>query len=597
MASNDEKIIIEIELDDGSLAKGFVKSESVAKKEGKKAGKAYSDSVNTGVDFKGIESKLLSLGAGLIASLGIRETINASIEQDKAVQKLDSSLRSLGRYTPELSKELQNYASTLQDTSRFGDEATLGQLAFAQAMGANVEQSKEIVKAAQDMAIALDIDFNSAVRNITKTLGGYAGELGEVIPELKNLSAVQLQSGQGVDLLSEKFRGFAERDLQSFDGKLAQSTNTLGDFAEALGDLVTKSETGTGVLSDFKFIIADMTSALKELTSKDDIDRQKQLTDELAKQQTELQRLQSTLLKIESGTNEGSFLDNLFGGVSAENVEFALKSTRENISGLYTELEALKASDSANNSPIVSVKEEDLTNIRTAQSEYEKLIQTYTQLGFTAQDAQAIISDPQFAQDVAISNETISLSMSKLGSSLAIEARKIKITNGQIAATMINGIGGATAQAFRAFGQALVEGENALEAMLNSFLSSMGNMSVQLGSMYILQGAAMLFSPNPIENAKGGPLIQAGAALAAFGGVLGAIGGSSSSSTSSSTSTASQNEVLASPTLEETSNETETVERRSVDEYHFHGEILGDDRSAERIVEYLQIAKNNGAIA
>jgi hypothetical protein len=144
----------------------------------------------------------------------------------------------------------------------------------------------------------------------------------------------------------------------------------------------------------------------------------------------------------------------------------------------------------------------------------------------------------------------------------------------------------------------LVEGENALDARLNSFLASMGNMSVQLGSMYMLQGAAMLFSPNPIDNAKAAPLIQAGAALAAFGGVLGAIGGGgTNSSSSSSSSSISQSETIASPVVDSTNEDQNEIERQSNQEFHFHGEILGDERSAERIVEYIKIAQNNGAIA
>lgn len=600
MATSDEKIIIEIELDDGSLAKGFVKSKKVAQTEGQKAGKSYSKAVESNADFSKLQSKLVSVGAGLLASLGIRETIRASIEQDKAVKKVESSLRSLGRYTPQLSKELQDFASQLQRQSRFGDEATLSQIAFAQAMGANVEQSKQIVAAAQDMAVALDIDFNSAVRNITKTLGGFAGELGEVIPELKNLSAEQLQSGAGIDLLSKKYQGFALRDLATFDAKLEQSKNTLGDFAEAIGDLITKSDTATGFLSDMEFAISGLTVGLKQLSSKDITDAQKEYTEEIKKQTLEIERLEGVLKNIDDYNNDGSILTAIFGGPDPESINVQITNAKNRIKALKYELDTLTSSnkeDGSKGKPNLAVTSTELESIRSAQFEYQELSNKLVNLGYDLETVQSNISNPQFVTDVEINNQRISTSFGELSNSLRATAAKIKVTNEQVANAMINGIGNGTAQAFRAFGEALVEGENALEAMLNSFLASMGNMAVQLGSLYILQGTAMLFSPIPTENAKGPPLIKAGAALAAFGGILGALGGKQAKESNTSSSI-SQTQTVASPTVsEQTTLEQEEIERQAPQQFHFHGEILGDERSAERIVEYIKIAQNNGAIA
>ena len=76
-------------------------------------------------------------------------------------------------------------------------------------MGATVDQSKDIIKAAADLSSALGIDLKSATRNISKTLGGMAGELVEVIPVMKNLTREQLLAGKGIELISKKYAGFA----------------------------------------------------------------------------------------------------------------------------------------------------------------------------------------------------------------------------------------------------------------------------------------------------------------------------------------------------------------------------------------------------
>lgn len=176
--------------------------------------------------------KLIAVGSDLVGAANV---------QEDAINALNTQLRIAGKFTQETSKDLQSFASQLQSVTKFGDEAIVSQLAFAQAMGASVDQSKSILTAATDMAASLNIDLNSAVRNISKTLGGYAGELGEVIPELKNLTAEQLQAGDGIELLAAKFAGAASDQIKTFSGATAQLSNTFGDLQEELGFTITNS--------------------------------------------------------------------------------------------------------------------------------------------------------------------------------------------------------------------------------------------------------------------------------------------------------------------------------------------------------------------
>ncbi len=87
--------------------------------------------------------------------------------------------------------------------------------------------------------------------------------------------------------------------------------------------------------------------------------------------------------------------------------------------------------------------------------------------------------------------------------------------------SMMMSIGNAAGNAFAAFGQAIAEGENALEAFGKALLNSLGQMAIQVGSMFILQGIGYTYA----GMANGPPLIAAGAALAALGGFLSVVGG------------------------------------------------------------------------
>lgn len=218
-----------------------------------------------------------AMASGLKSIVGLGgEFISSAQVQEDAVNDLNAALIRNGEYTEETSRDMQKFASELQNVTKFGDEAILSQLAFAQSMGATAGQSKEILTAAADMAAALNIDLNSAVRNISKTLGGYAGELGEVIPEMKNLTQEQLQAGAGIDLLAKKFSGAATSQIQTFSGALEQSKNVLGDVGESLGMVVTQSPVAIAAIKGFSAglsavngIINENSEAIREFT--DDI--------------------------------------------------------------------------------------------------------------------------------------------------------------------------------------------------------------------------------------------------------------------------------------------------------------------------------------
>lgn len=87
--------------------------------------------------------------------------------------------------------------------------------------------------------------------------------------------------------------------------------------------------------------------------------------------------------------------------------------------------------------------------------------------------------------------------------------------------SMLQTLAQAAGQAFAAFGAAIANGENALEAFGKSLLNSLGQAAIQMGSTFMLQGLAYTYA----GLANGPPLIAAGAALAAAGGFLAASGG------------------------------------------------------------------------
>lgn len=201
--------------------------------------KSSLDGLNS--SFKIVGAAAASFGAIFGASFALNKTIEAASRQEDAINRLGVALRVTGGYSQDALKDFEDFAAGIEATTRFGDEAVLEQLRLAKSMGATNEQAKDIVKAATDLSVALGIDLNSATRNISKTLGGLSGELGETIPQLKTLGREALMSGEGIKLIGDKFKGFAEQDVSTFSGAMAQAGNMFGSLMEALGSFIISS--------------------------------------------------------------------------------------------------------------------------------------------------------------------------------------------------------------------------------------------------------------------------------------------------------------------------------------------------------------------
>ena len=185
-----------------------------------------------GGSFAVLRSKMLlaSFAAGIVGAT-IGKLGKSFAIQELAERKLETAL---GR----TSKALLEQASALQTQSSFGDEAIITQQAFLASLSFSENQISNMIPVAIDLAAALGISLESAVKNLSKTYSGLQGELGELVPQLKNLSVEQLKSGQALMVITELMGGSAKKQVKTLDGSLRQMGMAFGDLAEQLGSVV-----------------------------------------------------------------------------------------------------------------------------------------------------------------------------------------------------------------------------------------------------------------------------------------------------------------------------------------------------------------------
>lgn len=216
------------------------------------ANKSLKDfSSNAGKAFAGLGASLKTLGplaAAFVAALSVREIIQglgaavaAATESEEALNQLNTAMALAGDYSKDASSQFQAFASQLQATTKFEDDAVIKQLAMAKSFGVSNEEAKKLVKTAADLASATGVSLDAAVDQLGKTLTGTTGTLGKTIPGLKDLSEAALKSGAAIEIIAKRFGGASEAAVQTFGGSVTQLKNVFGGLQEEIGNVIVQN--------------------------------------------------------------------------------------------------------------------------------------------------------------------------------------------------------------------------------------------------------------------------------------------------------------------------------------------------------------------
>jgi hypothetical protein len=183
-------------------------------------------------------------------------SVKAFTEQEDAIAKMESVLRSTGGVAGVTSKHITDLASSLQETTTFADEVTVNGaallLTFKQVrneFGAGNDVFDRTIKAGQDMSMVLGKDLNSSMMMLGKALNDPEKGLSKLsragvqfTREQEHQIKVLARSGdvlgaQKIMLaeLESQFGGAAEAMAKTAGGRLKAAMNQLGEAGEAIG--------------------------------------------------------------------------------------------------------------------------------------------------------------------------------------------------------------------------------------------------------------------------------------------------------------------------------------------------------------------------
>ena len=204
---------------------------------------------------------------------GIKNAVSAISECSDAYERqadAETLLQAAVKNSPFLNEQsvlqLKEYASHLQSISTVGDEELLPFMAQLAASGRTQAEIQQIMGAALDVSASGAMSLESAVKNLNKTFSGLSGELGESVPQIKQLTAEQLKNGDAVKILAEQYSGMAKSTAGSTGG-WKQFKNTLGDLQEMIGEKFSEKKNAAGqVLNNFFSKVVEKLQAAKKET-------------------------------------------------------------------------------------------------------------------------------------------------------------------------------------------------------------------------------------------------------------------------------------------------------------------------------------------
>lgn len=620
---NDINIKIGVDTNDNNIKSSLKSTEGKVKKAGKKAGQSYSKGFDKGTSsIFGLKSKIIAaLGTVGVAAF-TKKVVDAAIIQEEAVNDLNIALKASGQFSVAASKDLQDYASSLQKVTTFGDEATLSAASLIQSLGQlDKEALKGATKAAQDLSAALGIDLQSAATLVGKAAAGEVGSFSRYGLSIKKGADNAETFANALDKINGKFGSAAQGKVNTFSGAVTQLSNSYSDALENIGEIITKSTAFTAVIKLGNKAVTNAGDAIKKFGESIDpieiinkfIDINNALITYIVAPLEMLYNVAKTVFNYAvMNTNMWVAALGKLGGALATVGRF-LGQDGDIVKGLETFSESSEkvfresakdfkdSFNSITDFPIadkLSQKNEELRNalvetVQAIQEEKENLDKAVTPDPKVVQAKEALVGFGDFYKNflTGLKGDT-----KKPLDDINKDFAKFSATTGS---NLMKGLGTAAGSAFSAFGKALKEGENGLQAFSDAFLSSIGDMLVQEGTSFILKGLAYTFIPGLEGNGSG--LISAGAAMAAFGGFLGATGGSAGAgATSGGAGSGGVGEMPVTTDLEDIAKPEEIVEASPSQNIKLvvEGNFYETEETAKSLLDLLNenFEKNNSVV-
>lgn len=521
----DNVLLIEVEIDG---KKGFAKLNTDALKAGEKAGGEFGSGFASSMSsvFAGnILANIVLKAASKIAS-ALKAPVEAAAQQEDAINRLNNALARTGQFSKTFSESMQEFASGLQNTSRYADEAILSGAALLQTIGKlDQSQLKNATQAAVDLAAAFRIDLETAFSIVGKAAEGNVGQLGRLGIEVKKGATDAETFANALTKIGQAAGGAGLADLNTFAGASAKITNAFDEVLESIGNFIIKSP---AIITLMNAIGDAFIAVAKAISGSSGI---KQFVNDFI----------VGMIAITSAIND------VFGPVlvgAGEAANFLFNALKTGVLTILTPVMALNATLSELFAKLGIGSEEAATK---AAENFQSIKSAAVDSANATADSFSRFGEGQvYVQQLrgyleelgtaaADTNTKVTELGNKVGTDLPQQAMtfaeawkaaiaQTTVSTIQFAKAIQTGLVNGISNGFAAVGRSLVSGQNGFKEFGKAVLSTLGSLAIQLGQFFILVGTGMT-ATGALLGLSGSGAIAAGIGLTVLGGILQALGG------------------------------------------------------------------------
>jgi len=195
----------------------------------------------------------------------ITASITSASDAEEADRLLVAALEAQGVAIPSVVNAYRGYASELQKTTIYSDDAVAAsQRLLAQIGGVMPRDMEKATLAAANLAAVTGKDLPEATRMLTDAANGTTGKLEKLGVTMTDSEGKALSFADQIDNINSKFSGAAAAQADTYSGKIKQMENAWDNVQESVGRAIVQNETVQTLLGEVTKLIDTQTGELNE---------------------------------------------------------------------------------------------------------------------------------------------------------------------------------------------------------------------------------------------------------------------------------------------------------------------------------------------
>lgn len=214
-----------------------------------------------GVALKAIG--LLADAAKAMFQTFIVDGVKSAEQYEVALNQLNVALAGSGNYSAQASKQFEDFASKIQATTRYSDDAVLSGTALLESMSRlGPEGLERASKDAIDLAAALQIDLQTAFELVGKAAEGNVTALKKHGLAVETAATNSQTLSNALRAIEERFGGSAAAQVQTYAGSVDVASHSFEDLQKSIGQVITENPVITAAIGAVATVFKEWTDSV-----------------------------------------------------------------------------------------------------------------------------------------------------------------------------------------------------------------------------------------------------------------------------------------------------------------------------------------------